>query len=290
MIRAAIVLILFSINLTVWGTVVLLVGVVKFLTPQGRARRRLILTLASLGEGWVAMNNRISDLTLPIRWEITGVEGLRRDGHYLVFANHISWFDIIVVFRALHRRTALIRFFTKQNLIWLPFIGQACWALEFPFMKRYSADYLARHPEKRGTDLATTRRACERYRTLPVAVLNFLEATRFTRDKHSEQESPYRYLLRPRTGAAAFVVASLGDQLDGILDLTIAYPGHLVTAWQVITGRVKTIRAHVRQLPIPPVLLTSAVTEPGPVREQFREWIERVWTEKDAVLAELLER
>ncbi|HET7706508.1 MAG TPA: acetyltransferase [Thermoanaerobaculia bacterium] len=290
MIRAAIVLILFSINLTVWGTVVLLVGVVKFLTPQGRARRRLILTLASLGEGWVAMNNRISDLTLPIRWEITGVEGLRHDGHYLVFANHISWFDIIVVFRALHRRTALIRFFTKQNLIWLPFIGQACWALEFPFMKRYSADYLARHPEKRGTDLATTRRACERYRTLPVAVLNFLEATRFTRDKHSEQESPYRYLLRPRTGAAAFVVASLGDQLDGILDLTIAYPGHLVTAWQVITGRVKTIRAHVRQLPIPPVLLTSAVTEPGPVREQFREWIERVWTEKDAVLAELLAR
>jgi 1-acyl-sn-glycerol-3-phosphate acyltransferase len=288
MIRAAIVLFLFSINLTFWGTLVLLVGLVKFLTPQGRARRRLILTLASLGEGWVAMNNRISDLTLPIRWEITGVEGLNHDGHYLVFANHISWFDIIVVFRALHRRTALIRFFTKQELIWLPFIGQACWALEFPFMKRYSADYLALHPEKRGTDLATTRRACERYRTLPVAVLNFLEATRFTLDKHNEQASPYRYLLGPRTGAAAFVVASLGDQLDGILDLTIAYPGHLVTAWQVITGRVKSIRVHVRQLPIPPVLLTSAVTEPGPVREEFREWIERAWAEKDAVLSELL--
>lgn len=289
MIRAAIVLILFSVNLTVWGTVVLLLGVVKFLTPQGRARRRLILALASLGEGWVAMNNHIADLTLPIRWEITGVEGLRHDGHYLVFANHISWFDIIVVFRALHRRTALIRFFTKQELIWLPFIGQACWALEFPFMKRYSADYLALHPEKRGTDLATTRRACARYRTLPVAVLNFLEATRFTLDKHTDQESPYRHLLRPRTGAAAFVVASLGDQLDGILDLTIAYPRHLVSVWQVITGRVRSIRVHVRQLPIPPLLLTSAVTEPGPLREQFREWIGGVWAEKDAVLGELLE-
>ena len=289
MIRAAIVLILFSINLVAWGTVVLLVGVVKFFAPQGRIRRRLILTLASLGEGWVAMNNAISDLMLPIRWEIEGADGLRRDGHYLVFANHISWIDIIVVFRALHRRIALIRFFTKQELIWLPFIGQACWALEFPFMKRYSADYLAQHPEKRGTDLETTRRACERYRTIPVAILNFLESTRFTLDKHADQESPYRYLLRPRTGAAAFVVASLADQLDGILDVSIAYPGHLVSVWDFISGRVKSVQVRVRQLPVPPELLSAAVTEPGPVRDQFKEWIEGVWREKDAVLGDLLE-
>jgi 1-acyl-sn-glycerol-3-phosphate acyltransferase len=288
MIRAAIVLILFSINLTAWGTAVLLLGIVKFFAPQGRVRRRLILTLAALGEGWVAMNNAISDLVLPIRWDIDGVDGLRRDGHYLVFANHVSWVDIIVVFRALHRRVALIRFFTKQELIWLPLIGQACWALEFPFMKRYSADYLAQHPEKRGADLETTRRACGRYRTIPVAVLNFLESTRFTLDKHADQESPYRNLLRPRIGAAAFVVASLGDQLDGILDVTIAYPGHLTSVWEFISGRVKSVRVRVRQLEVPPDLLTSAVTEPGPVRERFKEWIEGVWREKDDLLTSLL--
>lgn len=129
-------------------------------------------------------------------------------------------------------------------------VNLTVWGTVVP--KRYSADYLALHPEKRGRDLATTRRACARYRTLPVAILNFLEATRFTLDKHSDQESPYRHLLRPRTGATAFVVASLGDPLDGILDLTIAYPGHLVSAWQVITGRVRSIRVHVLELPIPP--------------------------------------
>lgn len=289
MIRAAAVLILFSINLTFFGTIVLLVGVVKFFTPQGPARRRLILTLASLGEGWVSMNNRISDAVLPVRWEVEGGGGLREDGHFLVFANHVSWIDIIVMFRVLHRRVALIRFFTKQNLIWLPFIGQACWALDFPFMKRYSADYLARHPEKRGTDLETTRRACERYRTVPVTILNFLESTRFTLDKHAEQESPYRTLLRPRTGAAAFVVASLGDQLDGILDVTIAYPGHLISVWDFLIGRVRTVRVRIRQLDVPPELLTRAVTEAGPVRDRFKAWIEDVWRQKDAILAELLE-
>lgn len=289
MIRAAAALILFGVNLAIFGTVVLLVGVVKFFTPQGRARRRIILTLASLGEGWVAVNNAISDLVLPVRWDMEGGDGLRADGHYLVFANHISWIDIIVMFRVLHRRVALIRFFTKQNLVWLPFIGQACWALDFPFMKRYSADYLSRHPEKRGTDLETTRRACERYRTVPVTILNFLESTRFTLDKHAEQESPYRHLLRPRTGAAAFVVASLGDQLDGILDVTIAYPGHLISVWDFLGGHVKSVRVSIRQLDVPPELLTRAVTEPGPVRDRFKAWIEEVWRQKDAVLTDLLE-
>lgn len=287
LIRGAAVLLLLSLNLAFWATLVLFVGLLKFLLPLSAARRRVVLLLAGLGERWVGANDRIFDALLPIRWDIEVADGLRRSGRYLVFANHVSWADIFVVFRALHGRVALIRFFLKQELIWLPFVGQASWALDFPFMKRYSAGYLARHPEKRGTDLETTRRACDRYRSIPVAILNFLEGTRFTYDKHAEQESPYRYLLRPRTGGAAFVLASLGDQLDGVLDVTIGYPGHVITAWEFISGQVRSIRVRVRLLEVPPEFLTAAVTEPGPVRDRLKAWIHEQWAEKDEFLAGL---
>ena len=183
---------------------------------RGLDRRRLVLAIATLAEQWVQGNNDLLRVLLPIEWDIEGGEDLRRDGHYLIFANHISWADIFVVFRALHRRVAFIRFFVKQELVWMPVVGQASWALEFPFMKRYSADYLAQHPEKRGRDLETTRRACDRYRDIPVAILNFLEGTRFSLEKQAEQQSPYRYLLRPRTGGAALRRAAIGATIRSI--------------------------------------------------------------------------
>ncbi|HUP45302.1 MAG TPA: acetyltransferase [Thermoanaerobaculia bacterium] len=284
MLRGTVVLLLLSLNLMFWGTLVLLLSLFKLVAPAGVVRRRVVLLLVALGERWVEGNNRIVGSFLPIQWEIEGIDGLRRDARYLIFANHISWADIFVVFRALHRRVAFIRFFIKQELIWLPLVGQAAWAMEFPFMKRYSADYLARNPEKRGKDLETTRRACERYRLIPVAILNFLEGTRFTLDKHAEQDSPYRYLLRPRAGGAAFVLASLGDQLDGVLDLTIAYPGHVITAWQFISGRVPLVRVRVRQLQVPQEMLGAVVAEPGAARDRLKAWIHEVWMEKDRFL------
>jgi 1-acyl-sn-glycerol-3-phosphate acyltransferase len=271
-------------NLFFWGTAVILGGLVKVFLP-GEPRRRLSLLLAELGDRWAGVNDQILDAMLPVRWDIEVPEGLRRDGHYLIFSNHVSWSDIIVIFRAFHRRIAFIRFFVKQQVMWLPILGQACWALECPFMRRYSADYLARHPEKRGRDLETTRRACERYRVIPVAILNFLEGTRFTYEKHAEQDSPFQHLLRPRAGGAAFVLASLGDQLEGVIDVTIAYDRNDITFWEFVTGRVRTVTVRARMLEVPEEFLTAAVVDP-PLRPLFKAWIEGVWTEKD----ELLER
>ena len=282
MIRGIAVLVLLVLNLIVWGTPVFLFGLFKVVL-RGRARHRLILFVASLGENWVAGNNRIFDAWLPTRWEIDLPGDLRHDGHYLLFSNHISWVDIPVLFRAFHRRTPLIRFFLKRQLAWVPFVGQASWALEFPFMRRYSADELARHPEKRGQDLETTRRACERYRDIPVSILNFLEGTRFSYEKHAEQESPYRHLLRPRSGGASFVLASLGDKLDGVLDVTIAYAKQDITFWDFLRGRVASVKVRARDLAVPPEFLTSAVVE-GPVRDAFKQWIRKVWAEKDGIL------
>ncbi|HEX2832273.1 MAG TPA: acetyltransferase [Thermoanaerobaculia bacterium] len=287
MIRVLAIVFSMIINLAIWGTAVLVGGLFKLLT-FGEARRRVILKLSSLADRWVAGNDRIFDQFLDTKWEITGLDDLDPEAHYLVIANHVSWVDIFAVLRAFHGKTAFIRFFLKHVLIWSPIVGQACWALEFPFMRRYSPEYLKEHPEKRGSDLETTRRFCQRYRRIPVAILNFVEGTRFTREKHEDQQSPYRFLLRPRVGGISFVLASLGDQLDALVDVTLVYPRRDVTMWTFVTNRVPWIRVHARKLAIPPQFGDAAVTEPGPAREELKGWVEQIWTEKDAAIATIL--
>jgi 1-acyl-sn-glycerol-3-phosphate acyltransferase len=280
MIRGTITLLLLTVNAVFWGSLIAILGIVKFAiqftAPRSRARTRVILILASMGSHWVGDNDRIFDAMLPTQWQIEGIgDDVSPDAHYLIAANHVSWVDIFALQRAFRGRTAFIRFFLKRQLFWVPIVGQACWALEFPFMRRYTAEYLAKHPEKRGTDLATTRKACQRYRNFPVAILNFLEGTRFSNSKHAEQQSPYRHLLRPRIGGISFVLEALGDQLDAMYDVTLAYPpDNDATLGRFLTGRVPRIIVHARRLSIPESI--------------DRTWLDAMWNEKDELLSQLL--
>jgi 1-acyl-sn-glycerol-3-phosphate acyltransferase len=282
--RAAAIVISLALNLALWGSLVLAGGLVKLLT-FGRLRRRVIRLLPRLAEQWAAWNDRIFDTFLDTRWEIEGLDGLNRDDHYLVISNHSSWIDIFAVVRAFHGRAPFVRFFLKHTLAWAPFVGQAAWALGFPFMRRYSAEYLREHPEKRGRDLETTRNACRRFRHLPVTIINFVEGTRFSAEKHEEQESPYQYLLRPRVGGVGFVLASLAEEIDALYDLTIIYPRRDVTMWDFATNRLPWIRIIGRRIDVPEELRSDAITEPGPAREHFKQWVDRIWREKDQQIA-----
>jgi 1-acyl-sn-glycerol-3-phosphate acyltransferase len=270
-----------------WGSIVLAGGLVKLLT-FGELRRRVIRVLPRLADQWVAGNDLIFDAFLRTRWEIEGLEELRPDQHYLVISNHISWVDIFAVVRAFHDRAPFVRFFLKHTLAWVPFAGQACWALGFPFMRRYSAEYLKHHPEKRGRDLETTRIACRRFRHLPVTILNFVEGTRFSREKHEDQESPYRFLLRPRVGGVAFVLASLSEQLDALYDVTLVYPTRDVTMWDFLSNKVPWIRIIGRRIDVPDEFRSDAIAERGPAREHFKQWMEEIWRHKDEEIARIL--
>jgi 1-acyl-sn-glycerol-3-phosphate acyltransferase len=278
---------LFLANLVFWASAVLVVGLLKALTPTRRLRTRLVLFGARVAERWTAGNNTISDLMLPVRWEVSVLPKLRRDGRYFIVSNHQSAVDIIAIFRIFHRRIPFIRFFMKRSLLFVPLVGAGCAALEFPFMRRYTPEYIARHPEKRGLDLVTTRRACRRYRHIPVAVMNFLEGTRFSRTKHQEQASPHRHLLRPRVGGIAHALAVMGDQLNDFLDVTIAYDCEEPTLWKYLRGELTEVRITVREIDVPREFRTDAITEPGPVRDRFREWVNDLWRDKDELMAEM---
>src|SRR5690606_6927165 len=123
--------------------------------------------------------------------------------------------------------------------------------LDFPFMGRYSRRQIARNPELGRRDMEATRRACARFRDIPVAVMNFVEGTRFTRAKHDAQASPFRHLLKPKSGGVAFVLDAMGQGLHALLDVTVVYPKGIPSMLDLMANRVPEVRVLVRQRPIP---------------------------------------
>jgi 1-acyl-sn-glycerol-3-phosphate acyltransferase len=206
----------------------------------------------------------------------------------LVVCNHQSWVDIPVLQKLFNRRLPLLRFFLKSQLIWVPVLGLAWWALDFPFMKRYTRAQIERRPELAGRDIEATRRACRKFRHLPVAIVNFVEGTRLTADKHRDQGSPYRHLLKPRAGGTAFTLDAMGEAIDTLIDVTIAYPGGRPSLVDLMADRIRTIRVHVRRLSIPEHLRGGDYRNDPEFRRAIQDWINRIWTEKDATLEAMM--
>ncbi len=266
----------------------LTLALVKLLLPLAAVRRTLSRWLTALAESWSGVNNALIRALTPTRIDIVGGETLRHEGWYLVLGNHQSWVDIPVLQYVFNRRIPLLKFFLKQVLIWVPVLGLAWWALDFPFMRRYSKAQLERHPEWRGRDKAATRRACRRFAEIPVSVMNFVEGTRLSATKHAAQASPYRHLLRPKAGGVAFVLEAMGDQLRSLVDVTIAYPGGAPTVLDLFAGRVRRIVVDIVERPIPAELVGRDYDSDEDFRIRLREWLNELWQMKDSRLETLL--
>ena len=266
----------------------LLVALLKVLLPVPRLRVACNPLLTGLAESWIGVNNLLWDVFTRTRLTVEGTADLHADGHYLVLANHQSWVDILVLQKVFNRRIPLLRFFLKRQLFWVPLLGMAWWALDFPFMGRYTPKQIARNPALAGRDIAATRRACAKFRAIPVAVMNFVEGTRFTAGKHATQASPYRHLLKPKSGGVAFVLDAMGEGLHGILDVTIAYPGGQPTLVDLLGNRIPEVRVRIRQRPIPAELAGGDYQNDRAFRVRFQQWMNGLWREKDDDLAALL--
>jgi 1-acyl-sn-glycerol-3-phosphate acyltransferase len=280
--------VLFVLNTVFWCSLLFLLTIAKLVVPVPAWRRLASRGLVAIGEAWIAVNSLGLAVTQPTRWNVALPPTLRRDASYLVIPNHVSGVDIPVLQRIFLGRIPFIRFFLKQRLIWVPVLGAAWWALDFPFMKRYSKEFLEKHPEKRGEDLETTRRACERFRDLPVSLLNFAEGTRFTPEKQARTGSVFRHLLPPKTGGIAFAATAMGPVLRSLLDVTIVYPGGRPSIWDVVSRGVPEIVVRVRELPIPPEWFTGDYQGDAAFRERVQAVVRRIWEAKDAEIEEIL--
>lgn len=279
---------LFCINTVFWCSLLFVFAAIKLAVPVAGFRRRLDRVLTGIAEAWISGNRWGLAATQKIEWRFEGLEGLEPRRSYLVISNHQTWVDIVALQLAFNRKIPLLRFFIKKELFWVPVLGLAWWALDFPFMHRHSKEFLEKHPEMKGKDMETTKKACEKFRGSPVTILNFVEGTRFTPAKHERQKSPYARLLLPKAGGTAAVLAALGDHLDSFLDVTIVYPDRVPTFWHLISGQLSRVRLKVRAFPIPAHFKNRDYDSDGEFRQEFQTWLREVWERKDAELESLV--
>ncbi len=246
--------------------------------------------LMAIAASWIDVNSWMMDRLTSLRVHVDGLPEPMLDGHFMVICNHQSWVDIPVLQKLFNRRLPFLRFFLKSQLIWVPLLGLAWWALDFPFMKRYSRAQLARRPELAGRDTEATRKACQKFRKIPVSIVNFVEGTRFTHEKHATQESPYRNLLKPRAGGTAFVMNAMGDTLDTLVDITIVYPHGRGELADLFADRIPEVRVHVRLMPIPERFRGGDYANDETYRTEFQQWVNELWRHKDATIQRLLEQ
>ncbi|RJP94252.1 MAG: acyltransferase [Desulfobacteraceae bacterium] len=285
-IRGIITVSLVIINLFFWVIFLLPFAMVKLLLPPTTIRKPVNAVLNFICTRWASCNKLILKLVNDIHWDIQGDENLSMDKWYLVLSNHQSWADIVVLQFILNNRIPYFRFFLKQELAWLPIFNFVWYALDYPYMKRYSKEFIARNPHLKGKDIETTRKSCERFKDVPVAVMNFVEGTRFRPEKHKNQKSPYKHLLRPKAGGIAYVLSAMGDHLSAILDVTISYDPAATGLWKFMCGRVSTVRVRIRQMAITDEILGDYFDDIS-FRKRFQEWVNRLWESKDQCLEEL---
>lgn len=271
-----------TLNTLFWFVPLVGLAIVKLVIPVAAFRRGITRLLNWFGENWVSVNRLVLAGSGSMRWRADGIDELDHDGWYLVLANHQTWVDIVVLQSVFNRRIPFLKFFIKQQLFWFPFLGIAWWALDMPFMKRYSPSFLARNPHLKGKDLEATRKACEKFRNTPTSVINFVEGTRFSEEKRQNRSSPYRHLLKPRAGGIAIALSSMGEMFDAVLDVTIVYPDEVPDFWGMCCGDEVRTDVAVRILPVDVALKVGDYENDRDFRRHVHRWIGRIWQEKDA--------
>ncbi len=286
--RGVVAFLLLLLNILVWVPILLVFAIVRLILPFKAVRLWIDPVLVAIAEAWIAGNSGWMGLTQRTEWDVAGIAGLDPQDWYLVNSNHQTWADIFVLQHLFNRRIPLLKFFIKDELKWVPIMGLAWWALDFPFMRRHSEEYLKLHPEMRGKDQAATRKACEKFALIPTSVMNFLEGTRFTPAKHQRQQSPYRHLLKPKAGGIALALNAMGDKFRAILDVTIVYPDGTPNFWDFLCGRLRRVIVRVQSLPVPEHLMHSDYGGDAATREAFAKWVQQLWQDKDAQIERLL--
>ena len=251
-------------------------ALIKLLLPFAPVRRATDRVLNYIPQLWISVNNFWLMAVNRSQWQVSGLEGLRPDGWYLVTSNHLSWVDIVVLQRVLNRRIPMLKFFLKYELIYVPVLGLAWWALDFPFMRRGGGANARK-------DLKAAREACEKFRLLPTSVMSFAEGTRFTAAKHADQQSPYQHLLQPKSGGLGMALSTIGELFTGLVDVTLVYPNGTPSFVDAMSGRLGNVVVVVRQQPIPPDLFKNGARQ----RAQLQSWLDGVWQSKDALIAQI---
>ena len=259
-----------------WCVPLYILGIVRFLLPIASVQKFLSGLMDRVIDAWVG-GNRVMNAVLRLNYIDLSFDvkaPLSLNNRYLLICNHQTWADIIILQNTFRGILPPLKFFTKRELLWIPFFGLAMWLLGFPYVKRGGAG-----------DSNAMAESCASFRNHPVTVLNFLEGTRATPEKRARSDSPYAHLLAPKIGGLAFVLGQIGNHIDNIVDVTISYPGEPPTFWQFLCGDCKVSRVHVETLAVP-VAADGQILDDTQI-ETLKQWTTERWAHKDTQIKEL---
>lgn len=138
---------IFSLSILVINTLMLALmmiplGIIKFLIPLKKLRASFTRIIISIGEIWISVNSIwVIKLHNP-KLNIVGLENLNGNSWFLSTSNHQSAADIFIVQYLTNRKIPMLKFFIKYELIYVPIIGICWWALDMPFLKRYTQEQI----------------------------------------------------------------------------------------------------------------------------------------------------
>ncbi|MBY0544881.1 MAG: acyltransferase [Gammaproteobacteria bacterium] len=274
---------LYILNLLLCSLLLYIVAVIKVVYRTKKGRQMFERIGYNVAKFYAFINDKIISLTSNIIWEIDDTSHLSKNEWYLLLSNHQNWMDIVILEKVFVRKIPMLKFFVKKELLWVPLVGTSCWVLNFPFMKRYSKAFLDKNPHLRGQDLETTRKACAMFQMIPTTLINFAEGTRVSPEKQKKTHSPFKHLLKPKAGGAAFSIAAMNGMLKTLIDVTIIYHTDNATAWNFLCGNIPKVTVTFKVKPITSDLMGDYQNDEH-FRAHFQDWLNTLWAEKDNLI------
>ena len=279
-------LILIIIELTIGFGTLAIVNVPRAIFPFKSLKIKLAKVSNSIGEYTVYGLKIIMKIMHRDSMQVFDNNEFDKNTWYMAISNHQSWADIFILLVAAHKRIPLLKFFMKKELAWIPFIFLANKTLNMPFVNRHSKKELEKNPNLRNKDYENTLKACKRFLRSPSTIFSYAEGTRNDAIKHKAQNSPYKNLLIPRIGGIATALSAMPN-INVLVDYSVVYKSEKRGAWSFLKGDMKDVKVLVRKFDIPENLKNKNYSTDAEYRENFKNWIEAIWIEKDQEIERL---
>lgn len=281
-------IILIPLNSIVIAIPIMVLGLIRFFIPLKAVMIMVEKTNYLLYKLWVLNNRIIIAITNNIKWHITGDEIPFTKKSCIVISNHLSWVDILFIGMIYSGRIPITKFFMKHSLIYIPFVGLACYALGMPFLRRYSREQLLKNPELRKKDMATTKKVCQNLAIAPTALINFLEGTRYTQEKALKARSNYQHLMPPKVASFALALGEIANKIDFIYNTTLCYPDNTNKPFiDLLMGRMKNVYVKVEIIKTEKDMCGDYLNDKE-YKHNITMKMRKLWQEKDAYLDKLL--
>ncbi len=243
---------------------------------------------------WISNNAFLMWLTNRIQWDIQGADIEKIKGSCFIISNHVTWTDIVMLGQIYRGKIPITKFFLKHSLIYIPILGQACYSLGMPFLRRYSRNELLKNPKLKTKDIDATRKACQNLLQHPSTLVNFVEGTRFTPEKAKAQQSQYRHLMPPKAASLAIALGLIGPHIDCLLNTTLVYPGeHKGSIFmEMLCGRLKHVIARVEVMDKETINahMVGDYLQDKQFKHTFTIYLRQLWQRKDDLIESLLQQ